>query len=83
MQNKYLELLAQSYPDISSATTQIINLQAILHLPKGTEHFITDIHGENEQFQHVLRNGSGAIKRKIEEEFSYELSMVEKKIWQC
>lgn len=79
MQNKYLELLAKSYPDISSATTEIINLQAILHLPKGTEHFITDIHGENEQFQHVLRNASGAIKRKIEEEFSYELSMSEKK----
>ncbi|HHX60811.1 MAG TPA: fructose-1,6-bisphosphatase [Epulopiscium sp.] len=79
MQNKYLELLAKSYPDISSVTTEIINLQAILHLPKGTEHFITDIHGENEQFQHVLRNASGAIKRKIEEEFSYELSMSEKK----
>ena len=79
MQKKYLELLAKSYPDISSATTEIINLQAILHLPKGTEHFITDIHGENEQFQHVLRNCSGAIKRRIEEEFSYELSMTEKK----
>ena len=79
MQNKFLKLLAKSYPNISSATTEIINLQAILHLPKGTEHFITDIHGENEQFQHVLRNGSGAIKRKIEEEFPYELSMMEKK----
>ena len=79
MRNKYLELLAKSYPTISAATTEIINLQAILHLPKGTEHFITDIHGENEQFQHVLRNASGAIKRKIEEEFSYELSLVEKK----
>lgn len=79
MQKKYLELLARSYPDISSATTEIINLQAIRHLPKGTEHFITDIHGENEQFQHVLRNCSGAIKRRIEEEFSYELSMKEKR----
>ena len=79
MEQKYLELLAKTYPDISSATTEIINLQAILNLPKGTEHFITDIHGENEQFQHVLRNCSGAIKRRIEEEFSYELNSTEKK----
>ena len=79
MQQKYLELLAKTYPDISSATTEIINLQAILNLPKGTEHFITDIHGENEQFQHILRNCSGAIKRRIEEEFSYELNITEKK----
>nr|WP_300003529.1 fructose-1,6-bisphosphatase [Tissierella sp.] len=79
MQQKYLELLAKTYPDISSATTEIINLQAILNLPKGTEHFITDIHGENEKFQHILRNCSGAIKRRIEEEFSYELSILEKK----
>ena len=79
MHDKYLKLLAKTYPDISSATTEIINLQAILHLPKGTEHFITDLHGENEQFQHVLRNGSGAIKRKIDEVFPYELSRAEKK----
>ena len=79
MKNKYLELLAKSYPDISSATTEIINLQAILSLPKGTEHFLTDIHGEYEQFNHVLKNGSGSIKRKIDEEFGNTLSNKDKK----
>ena len=54
-------------------------LQAILSLPKGTEHFITDIHGEYDQFQHVLKNGSGAIKRKIEDEFGNAISQAEKK----
>lgn len=48
-------------------------------LPKGTEHFITDIHGEYDQFQHVLKNGSGAIKRKIEDEFGNAISQAEKK----
>ncbi len=76
---KYLKSLAKQYPTISAAATEIINLQAILSLPKGTEHFITDIHGEYEQFQHVMKNGSGAIKRKIEEEFGNSLSVVEKK----
>jgi fructose-1,6-bisphosphatase-3 len=64
---------------VASAATEIINLQAILSLPKGTEHFITDIHGEYDQFQHVMRNGSGAIKRKIEEEFGNAISAGEKK----
>lgn len=76
---KYLKSLAKQYPTISAAATEIVNLQAILSLPKGTEHFITDIHGEYEQFQHVMKNGSGAIKRKIEEEFGNSLSMAEKK----
>lgn len=66
---RYLKGLSKQYPTIAQAATEIINLQAILSLPKGTEHFITDIHGEYEQFQHVLKNGSGAIKRKIEDEF--------------
>ena len=65
---RYLKSLANQYPTVAAAATEIINLQAILSLPKGTEHFITDIHGEYDQFQHVIRNGSGAIKRKIEEE---------------
>ena len=77
---KYLKSLAKQYPTISAAATEIVNLQAILSLPKGTEHFITDIHGEYEQFQHVMKNGSGAIKRKIEEEFGNSLSMAEKKM---
>lgn len=76
---RYLKGLAKQYPTIASAATEIINLQAILSLPKGTEHFITDIHGEYEQFQHVLKNGSGAIKRKIEEEFGNSFSESEKK----
>ena len=62
---KYLNLLAQQYPNISSASTEIINLQAILNLPKGTEHFVSDIHGEYEAFSHVLRNASGVIKNHI------------------
>ena len=66
---RYLKSLAKQYPTVAAAATEIINLQAILSLPKGTEHFITDIHGEYDQFQHVLKNGSGAIKRKIEDEF--------------
>lgn len=76
---RYLKSLAKQYPTIPLAATEIINLQAILSLPKGTEHFITDIHGEYDQFQHIMKNGSGAIKRKIEEEFSNSLSITEKK----
>jgi fructose-1,6-bisphosphatase III len=66
---KYLRILARQYPTERSVITEIVNLQAILSLPKGTEHFLTDIHGENEQFCHVLRNGSGSIRQKIEEVF--------------
>lgn len=76
---KYLKTLSKQYPTIAAAATEIINLQAILSLPKGTEHFITDIHGEYEQFQHILKNGSGAIRKKIEEEFGNAFSAVEKK----
>ena len=65
MKLRYLETLAELYPTIAKASTEIINLQAILNLPKGTEHFITDIHGEYEAFSHVLKNGSGSVRRKI------------------
>lgn len=71
---KYLKLLSKQYPTIASACTEIINLQAILNLPKGTEHFLTDIHGEYESFNHVLRNASGVIKRKIRDVFGKSLS---------
>lgn len=64
---KYLQLLSQSFTNISEASTEIINLQAILHLPKGTEHFLADIHGEHEAFLHILKNASGNIKRKVNE----------------
>ena len=76
---RYLKSLAKQYPTVAQAATEIVNLQAILSLPKGTEHFITDIHGEYEQFQHILKNGSGAIKRKIEEEFGNAITVAGKK----
>ena len=69
LNKKYLTILARQYPTEREVITEIANLQAILSLPKGTEHFLTDIHGENEQFSHVLRNGSGSIRTKIEEVF--------------
>ena len=66
---RYLERLSELYPTIAKASTEIINLQAILNLPKGTEHFLTDIHGEYEAFSHVLKNGSGAVRRKVDDVF--------------
>jgi fructose-1,6-bisphosphatase-3 len=77
---RYLKLLSRQYPSIRSASTEIINLSAILELPKGTEHYVSDIHGEYEPFIHVLRNGSGSIKRKIDEVFDYMLDEREKKV---
>lgn len=79
MELKLLQSLAKQYPNIATASTEIINLQAILNLPKGTEHFMTDIHGEYEQFNHVLKNGSGSVRRKIDEEFGNTLSNKDKK----
>lgn len=76
---RFLQLLAQSFPTIADASTEIINLQAILNLPKGTEHFLADLHGEYKSFQHVLRNASGNIKRKVNEIFGNELREAEKK----
>ncbi len=67
---RVLELLAQTFPNVGAASTEIINLEAILNLPKGTEHFVADLHGEHEAFRHILRNASGNIKRKVNELFS-------------
>ncbi|MCB9418938.1 MAG: fructose-1,6-bisphosphatase [Ardenticatenaceae bacterium] len=78
-QLKYLKLLAQHYPTIQAASTEIINLSAKLNLPKGTEHFISDIHGEYEAFVHVLKNSSGSIKRRIDEIFSNSLTERERR----
>ena len=75
---KYLQRLAELYPTIAQASTEIINLQSILNLPKGTEHFITDIHGEYEAFSHVLKNGSGSVKKKIDDVFGHTLSAADK-----
>ena len=79
LETRYLERLSDLYPTIASASTEIINLQAILNLPKGTEHFLTDIHGEYEAFSHVLKNGSGAVRKKIDEVFGNTMSARDKK----
>ena len=79
LEARYLERLSQLYPTIAKASTEIINLQAILNLPKGTEHFLTDIHGEYEAFSHVLKNGSGAVRRKIDEVFGNTMSSKDNK----
>ncbi len=76
---KYLQLLSQSYSNINRASSEIVNLKAILNLPKGTEHFVSDIHGELESFRHVLKNASGVIKNHIEDIFGATLREAEKK----
>ncbi len=75
---RYLEMLSEMYPTISAASTEIINLQSIMNLPKGTEHFMSDIHGEYEAFSHVLRNGSGAVRKKINDVFGHTMAEEEK-----
>lgn len=80
LETRYLERLSELYPTIAKASTEIINLQAILNLPKGTEHFLTDIHGEYEAFSHVLKNGSGSVRRKIDEVFGNTLSSKDKQV---
>ncbi|MBC1229527.1 fructose-1,6-bisphosphatase [Listeria booriae] len=76
-QFKYLRLLSRNYPTIASTATEIINLEAILNLPKGTEHFLSDLHGEYEAFEQVIRNGSGVVKRKIHDLFGDRLTDAE------
>lgn len=76
---RYLQLLSNTFPTIADASTEIINLNAILNLPKGTEHFLADIHGEYEAFQHVLKNASGNIRRKVNELFGTTLRETEKR----
>ena len=76
---KYLGLLSQKFPTVSDAATEIVNLEAILNLPKGTEHFLTDLHGEFEAFQHVLKNASGVIRQKVNEIFGNTLREAEKR----
>ena len=71
---RYLKLLSRDFPNTDSVATEIINLEAILHLPKPTEHFLADLHGESEAFEHVLRNASGNIKRKVREALGNDIS---------
>ena len=78
-EKNYLEYLAELYPTIEKAATEIINLQSVINLPKGTEHFLSDIHGEYEAFSHVLRNGSGAVRKKIDDVFGHTLGISEKR----
>ena len=76
--DRYLRLLAEKFPSISSAATEIINLEAILSLPKGTEHFLSDLHGESTAFTHVLKNASGVIRRKVDEVFGMTMREADK-----
>ena len=75
----YLQLLSTSFPTIASAATEIINLEAILNLPKGTEHFLADLHGESQAFKHVLKNASGNIRRKVSELFKGDIREAERR----
>ncbi|MGL1891368.1 MAG: fructose-1,6-bisphosphatase [Spirochaetaceae bacterium] len=79
LKREYLKLLSKQYPTISKVSSEIINQSAMLNLPKGTEHFVSDIHGEDEAFNHVLKNGSGSIKIKIDEVFEGSLLEKEKR----
>lgn len=76
---KFLKLLSKQYPNIQTASSEIINLNAILNLPKGTEHFLSDLHGEHEAFEHIMRNASGVIKKKIDEQFGTSLTHAQRK----
>lgn len=75
---RFLELLSDKFPNKMAARSEIINLEAILNLPKGTEHFMSDIHGEYETFKHVLSNGSGVIRRRVNDVFGEELTEEQK-----
>ena len=76
---KYLELLSEKFPTIQEVCTEIINLKAILNLPKGTEQFLSDLHGEYESFLHILKNASGVIKTRIDETFGNSMLNEERK----
>ena len=78
-EERYLNLLSNTFPTVADAAAEIINLEAILNLPKGTEHFLADIHGEHEAFIHILKNASGNIKRKVGEIFGNTIRDSEKK----
>lgn len=75
---RYLEMLAREYPTVQAASSEIINLQAILNLPKGTEHFISDVHGEYEAFLHILNSASGVVREKIDELFEATVSKADR-----
>ena len=74
----YLKMLARQYPNVQAASTEIVNLQAIRNLPKGTEHFISDVHGEYEAFLHILNSASGVVREKLDDLFGTSLSRAER-----
>ena len=71
--DRYLRLLSQKFRTVQEVSTELINLEAILALPKGTEHFMSDIHGEDEAFRHILNNGSGVIREKVDMVFAHSM----------
>ena len=73
-EEKFLVQLAKEYPTVAAASSEIINLQAILRLPKPTEHFMSDLHGESDAFTHILGNASGVIKEKVDRVLAGEMS---------
>ena len=75
----YLQLLSNTFPNIAAAATEIINLEAIMNLPKGTEHFLADLHGESAAFKHILKNASGNIRRKVSELFAGDIREKERR----
>ena len=75
---RYLQMLSHQYPTVQAASTEIINLQTILNLPKGTEHFISDVHGEYEAFLHILNSASGVVREKVDELFSTSVSKADR-----
>ena len=83
MDKKYLKLLAKEYPTIDSVASEIVNLAAIRSLPKGTEYFFSDLHGENEAFIHMLKSASGMIKKKIDIVFGKTVTNAERETDRC
>ena len=75
---RYLKMLSRQYPNLRAAGTEIINLQAILNLPKGCEHFISDVHGEYEAFLHLMNSCSGVVRERIDQLFAYSISREER-----
>ncbi|MEG2098160.1 MAG: fructose-bisphosphatase class III, partial [Pseudoflavonifractor sp.] len=75
---RYLQMLSRQYPTVQAASSEIVNLRAILNLPKGTEHFISDIHGEYEAFLHILNSASGVVREKLDDLFSASVSKADR-----
>ena len=75
---RYLRLLSEKFPNAQAVVTELINLRAILSLPKGTEHFVSDLHGESMAFIHMIKNASGVVRKKVDEVYGYAMDEEEK-----